>query len=82
MKYTTKGNDLINVCGMYKWAMRCDRNTFDKDARDEAARLWILTDLFPQVPAAHLKRFISGTQEGATVTFDRDNDTITLEMKE
>jgi hypothetical protein len=81
--YQCTGNKMVNVCSMYQWAMKCDETTFDKDARNEAARLWILVDLFPQIPAADLKRLSSKRwTDLAKITLDRDSDTITIEMKE
>ena len=56
--YRCTGNEGINIQGMFRYCLTCNRNTFEDSAMDEAAKLWILADLLPEVPASTLLRII------------------------
>tara|TARA_R100001594_G_scaffold42369_1_gene74428 strand:- start:11014 stop:11337 length:324 start_codon:yes stop_codon:yes gene_type:complete len=84
-KYRFVGNEFINVQRMYRWAMNCDSETFEVSAKDEAAKLWILADLLPSVPASTLLRIIQAPKEsvreeeddtGAALVFDTRSEKI------
>ena len=65
--------------GLMDWCMACTRTTFDKDARDIAARMFALAGFMPELPAQHLRRIADGT---VTYTVDEDANTVTLHTKE
>ncbi len=59
--YTACSNDMVWTPGMFEWAMHCDHNTWNAEASDTAAKMYILAELLPEIPSRVLKLVALGS---------------------
>lgn len=68
-------NQMVHVPGMFRWSMAIRSTDIQKDARDVAARMFMLADLFPALTGPELKRVAEKEleaeidEEAGTVSF-------------
>lgn len=75
--YIGTSNKMVHTPGMYRWAMACDRSTWNKDAKDVAARMYILADIFPVLPATILKQ-VAEASDKVDIQVDDDTGRVTI----
>lgn len=61
-EYRIESSSLIHS-NFLRHCMACDRDTFNKRAQDEAAKLYMLVAAFPQLPAGDLMAIVKGEAE-------------------
>ncbi len=70
-------NQMVHVPGLFRWSMAIRSSDIQPDARDVAARMFMLASLFPALTGPELKRVAEGTlvpevdDEAGTVSFVR-----------
>jgi hypothetical protein len=58
--YQVQSTPLIHTPGVFRWAMAMDHRSHNKQAKTEAARLYLLASLIPHVPGAALLDIAQG----------------------
>ncbi len=71
--YTIGSNALVNTPGVVRWALH--RPQLDKDGREEAAKLYMLTAVLGQLPGAVLLDIVTGRRD---ITYNDDQGTISI----
>ena len=68
-------NQMVHVPGLFRWTMAIRSSDIDKEARDVAARMFMLAALFPALTGPELKRVAEKEleaeidEEAGTVSF-------------
>tara|TARA_R110002020_G_scaffold303504_3_gene518966 strand:+ start:679 stop:933 length:255 start_codon:yes stop_codon:yes gene_type:complete len=76
---TIQGSQTVYVPGLMDWCMACTKTTFDKKARDVAARMFALSAFIPEVDAATLRGI---AEKKIKYSIDEERNEITLHTKE
>jgi hypothetical protein len=79
MRYTVISTDMCHSPGLYRYAMACAKGTWNSEAMDVAARMYLLADLFHTAPAGLVKKIAQGD---ADITVDDDAGTVTVTLPE
>lgn len=74
-KYTSTSVEMINTPRMYRYLSRITSRELEKDARDAAAKMYMLAGLFPGLPAVALQDLATGKAE---VIIDEKKETVTV----
>ena len=53
-------NDFVHVPGMHRWSMAIHSSDINKEARDVAARMYMLAALYPDLTARDIKAIAEG----------------------
>ena len=81
VSYTVCSNPMVHVPGVFRWAMASQSGTWNKEASDVAAKMYVLADLLPEVPCRVMK-LVARESERVKVTMDEDKGTVTFELIE
>ena len=74
-KITFVSDEMMHVPGMFRWSMAITAKDIQPDARDEAARMFMLAPLLSALTPTELKRVAAGEivpeidDEAGTVSF-------------
>jgi len=80
MIYVAGSNPMVYTPGMFEWAMACKNKTWNKKAKDVAARMYILADLLPGMPSSMMK-LVAERSDKVKVTTDEDAGTVTFQQR-
>ena len=75
IKINFVSNQMVHVPGLFRWSMAIRSSDIQEDARDVAARMFMMAELFPALTGPELKRVAEGElvaeidEEAGTVTF-------------
>lgn len=76
MIYRLQSNAMVFAPGFFKWAMACDCQTWNNEAKDIAARMYAMAGAFPSLPAGVLlalaDKTLTPTVEDDVLVIDDD----------
>ena len=77
--YVLNSTPLVHTPGFFRWCLAIDRNTFNAEAQDIGAKLYMLCNTWPQIPGGVWLILLSEDSE-VTYEIDEAAGTVTINV--